>query len=73
MGKTAGRSPLEANRRSSNDTIVQGYLQEIQKYQETCHGFNRQCADSLTKGCPPVLAWAIARGLHAYLAGEEFA
>ncbi|GAA5335994.1 type II secretion system protein [Thermus hydrothermalis] len=38
---------MEANRRSSNDTIVQGYLREIQKYQEMYYGFNRQYANSL--------------------------
>ncbi|BAW02927.1 PilA (plasmid) [Thermus thermophilus] len=49
MGKTAGGRPLEANRRSSNDTVVQGYLQEVQKYQEMYYGFNRQYANGLAQ------------------------
>ena len=49
VGKTAGGRPLEANRRSSNDTIVQSYLREVQKYQEMYYGFNRRYAQSLAQ------------------------
>ncbi len=40
---------LEANRRSSNDTVVQSYLREVQKYQEMYYGFNRRYANSLAQ------------------------
>lgn len=38
---------LEADRRSSNDTVVQSYLREVQKYQEMYYGFNRRYAQEL--------------------------
>lgn len=48
---------LEANRRSSNDTVVQSYLREVQKYQEMYYGFNRKYAEKLEdlqKLVPPI-------------------
>ncbi len=38
---------MEANRRSSNDQVVLGYLNEVIKYQQMYYGFNRQYANNL--------------------------